>query len=418
MQMRTRVAGVLVTAASAVAMMGAPAFASNSPSVGNITGNGNISALSGNNVQIPVLIPVNFCGNALVLGWLADIGAPDTRRVSGALGRGYPGHRSAGRPVPAEDWNEMNPQTNSRPEAGRSDPAAGHPARLAVGVIGAGRAGTALGVALARAGHQIVAVSAVSEASLRRAHANFPDAVVTDPGQVLGHADLALATVPDDALPDLIAGLAATRAPLEGRMLAHASGRYGVTVLEEAVRQGALPLALHPVMTFTGRSDDVDRLRGTSFGVTAPEVLRPAAEALVIEMGGEPVFIPEEHRDLYHAALASAANHLITLVAQAADLLRTAGVAEPARLLGPLLSASLDNALRFGDAGLTGPVARGDAATVAAHVAALEAAPAASTAAVAAYVAMARLTADRALAAGLLKPADAERLLDVLGGRP
>jgi predicted short-subunit dehydrogenase-like oxidoreductase (DUF2520 family) len=201
-------------------------------------------------------------------------------------------------------------------------------------------------------------------------------------------------------------------------MLAHASGRYGVTVLDPAVRQGALPLALHPVMTFTGRSDDVDRLNETCFGVTAPEVLRPAAEALVIEMGGEPVFIPEEHRDLYHAALASAANHLITLVTQAADLLRTAGVAQPARLLGPLLSASLDNALRFGDAGLTGPVARGDAATVAAHVAALEAAPAASAATVAAYVAMARLTADRALAAGLLKPADAERLLDVLGGRP
>ena len=92
----------------------------------------------------------------------------------------------------------------------------------------------------------------------------------------------------------------------------------------------------------------------------------------MIEMGGEPVFIAEEHRDLYHAALAGAANHLITLVTQAVDLLRTAGVADPARLLGPLLSASLDNALRFGDAGLTGPVARGDAETVAAHVAALE----------------------------------------------
>jgi len=162
--------------------------------------------------------------------------------------------------------------------------------------------------------------------------------------------------------------------------------------------------------------------------VTAPEVLRPAAEALVIEMGGEPVFIAEEHRDLYHAAIAGAANHLITLVAQAMDLLRKAGVAEPARLLAPLLSASLDNALRFGDAGLTGPVARGDAATVAAHVAALEAAvgpspgtsdaAAAGAPAVAAYVAMARLTADRALAAGILRPVDAERLLDVLGGRP
>jgi len=222
--------------------------------------------------------------------------------------------------------------------------------------------------------------------------------------------------VPDDALPGLVTGLAATGAPLEGRMLAHASGRYGVSVLEPAVRQGALPLALHPVMTFTGRPDDVDRLAGTSFGVTAPEVLRPAAEALVIEMGGEPVFIAEEHRDLYHAAIAGAANHLITLVAQAMDQLRTAGVAEPARLLAPLLSASLDNALRFGDAGLTGPVARGDAATVAAHVAALDASTPAP--AVAAYVAMARLTADRALAAGILRPADAERLLDVLGGRP
>jgi len=196
-------------------------------------------------------------------------------------------------------------------------------------------------------------------------------------------------------------------------------------------------------MTFTGRGDDVDRLRGTCFGVTAPEVLRPAAEALVIEMGGEPVFIAEEHRDLYHAAIAAAANHLITLVAQGMDLLRMIGVAEPARLLAPLLSASLDNALRFGDAGLTGPVARGDAATVAAHVAALEAmardpevdrAPTdaqrgaqagtqaasggASAVMVSAYVAMARLTADRALAAGILRPADAERLLGVLGGRP
>jgi predicted short-subunit dehydrogenase-like oxidoreductase (DUF2520 family) len=293
-----------------------------------------------------------------------------------------------------------------------------HPARLAVGVIGAGKAGTALGAALARAGHTVVAASAVSDASVERARTVFPGAVIAEPGQVLRRADLVLLTVPDDVLPGLVAGLAATEAPVEGRLLAHASGRHGLAVLEPAARRGGLPLALHPVMTFTGRSDDVDRLSGTCFGVTAPEVLRPAAEALVIEMGGEPVFISEEHRDLYHAALAGAANHLVTLVAQAADLLRAAGVTDPARLLGPLLAASLDNALLLGDAGLTGPVARGDAETVAAHVAALGATPAASPAAVAAYLAMARLTADRALASGLLKPADAERLLDVLGGRP
>jgi predicted short-subunit dehydrogenase-like oxidoreductase (DUF2520 family) len=314
-----------------------------------------------------------------------------------------------------QDWNEMKPE--QQPHSERS-PAAPHPARLAVGVVGVGRAGTALGAALVRAGHAVVAASAVSEASVARARAAFPDAVITEPAQVLRHADLVLLTVPDDALPGLVAGLAATGAPVQGRMLAHPSGRHGLAVLEPATRLGGLPLALHPVMTFTGRGDDVDRLAGTCFGVTAPDALRPAAEALVIEMGGEPVFISEQNRDLYHAALASAANHLITLVAQAADLLRTAGVAEPARLLGPLLFASLDNALRFGDAGLTGPVARGDAETVAAHVTALEAAPSASAAAVAGYIAMARLTADRALAAGLLKPADAERLLDVLGGRP
>jgi predicted short-subunit dehydrogenase-like oxidoreductase (DUF2520 family) len=293
-------------------------------------------------------------------------------------------------------------------------PDTAHPARLAVGIVGAGRVGTALGVALARAGHAVVAVSAVSEASTSRAKAHFPSAAITSPGSVVERADLVLLTVPDDALPGLAAGLAATGTPLGGRMLAHASGRYGIAVLEQATREGALPLALHPVMTFTGRDEDVDRLKGLCFGVTAPDVLRPAAEALVIEMGGEPVFVAESDRELYHAAIAFAANHLITLVTTATELLGAAGVPDPARLLGPLLGASLDNALRFGDAGLTGPVARGDAGTVEAHVAALSASPTVR----AAYVAMARLTADRALASGMLAPADAERLLDVLGGRP
>ncbi len=85
-------------------------------------------------------------------------------------------------------------------------------------------------------------------------------------------------------------------------------------------------------------------------------------------------------------------------------------------MLGPLLSAALDNALRLGIAGLTGPVARGDAGTVASHIEVLR--KVSSPAAVGAYVAMARLTADRAIAAGMLKPEDAERLLDVLSGTP
>jgi predicted short-subunit dehydrogenase-like oxidoreductase (DUF2520 family) len=290
-----------------------------------------------------------------------------------------------------------------------------HPARLRVGIVGAGRAGTALAVALGRAGHEIVAASAVSDASVQRVQRNLPGIAIMQPPEVVAAADLVLLTVPDDVLPGLVAGLAATGAALEGRLVAHVSGRHGLAVLDPAVRAGGLPIALHPVMTFTGRPDDIDKLAGISFGVTAPDSLRLVAEALVVEMGGEPVFIPESQRDLYHAALASAANHLVTLVVQATDLLRDAGVAQPARMLGPLLSAALDNALRLGDAALTGPVARGDADTVASHIDALRAdAPEALPA----YLALARLTADRAVAAGTLAATDAQRLLGVLGGAP
>ena len=288
-----------------------------------------------------------------------------------------------------------------------------HPAELGVGVVGAGRVGTALAAALRRSGHRIVAVSAVSAASLDRVEALLPGTPVRPPQEVVAGADLVLLTVPDDALPALVSGLAATGTELAGRLVMHASGRHGLAVLEPATRRGALPLALHPVMTFTGRPDDVDRLAGVSFGVTTPEPLRPVAEVLVMEMGGEPVFIAEEDRGLYHAALAGAANHLVTQVVQAADLLAVAGVAQPSRMLGPLLGAALDNALRLGDAALTGPVARGDAETVASHLAALRAA---APEALPAYLALARLTADRALASGMLGAPDAQRLLEVLAG--
>jgi predicted short-subunit dehydrogenase-like oxidoreductase (DUF2520 family) len=147
------------------------------------------------------------------------------------------------------------------------------------------------------------------------------------------------------------------------------------------------------------------------------------AEALVVEMGGEPEWISEADRPLYHAALAFSANFLTTLVAQSADLLAGIGVSEPGRMLGPLLGATLDNSLRSGDAALTGPVARGDAGTVAAHLSRLSKLVPGSSGTdplVNAYLALARLTADRALEAGLLAPERAGELLEVLnedGGR-
>jgi predicted short-subunit dehydrogenase-like oxidoreductase (DUF2520 family) len=285
------------------------------------------------------------------------------------------------------------------------------PARLDVGVVGAGRVGAVLGAALQRAGHRVVAVSGVSEQSRTRAAQLLPGIPVVAPDDVVRRAELVLLAVPDDALADLVAGLAATRTWQAGQLVAHTSGRHGLEVYAPALEQHVLGLALHPAMTFTGTGLDLERLVECCFGVTAPEPLRPVAEALVLEIGAEPVWIEESARPLYHAALAHGANHLVTLIAQSLQALRAAGVEEPSRVLGPLVSAALDNALRAGDAALTGPVARGDAGTVAEHLRQLQSL---SPDIRPTYLALARATAERALASGRLKPHVAEPLLDIL----
>jgi predicted short-subunit dehydrogenase-like oxidoreductase (DUF2520 family) len=277
------------------------------------------------------------------------------------------------------------------------------PARLAVGVVSTGRVGAVLGAALARAGHAVVAVSGVSRESVQRAEDLLPGVPILPPDEVVRTADLVLLALPDDALPGMVRGLAAADALRSGQIVVHTCGAHGVDVLAPAADHGALPLALHPVMTFTGRPEDLDRLATCCFGVTAAdgdEAAWSVGEALVVEMGAEPVRVPDAARPLYHTALAHGANHLVTLVAEAADLLEKAGVGDPNRMLGPLLSAALDNALRHGDRALTGPVARGDVGTVRAHLRVLSdnAPEMLST-----YRVLAARTAERAEENGLLR---------------
>ena len=273
---------------------------------------------------------------------------------------------------------------------------------LVVGVVGAGRVGAVLGAALEAAGHRVVATAAVSTASRDRAARLLPRAAILPADEVARAAtDLLLLAVPDDALHGVVAGLAGTGAMPPGQIVAHTSGAHGLAVLGEV--RG---MALHPAMTFTGEASDLDRLPGIAWGVTAAD--RAVATRLVSDLGGVPEWIAEESRPVYHSALAHGANHLVTLVNEAADLLRAAGVERPEAVLSPLLHAALDNALRLGDAALTGPVSRGDAGTVGSH---LDRMPAD---AVPAYLALARRTADRAIASGRLRPQDAALLLDVL----
>jgi predicted short-subunit dehydrogenase-like oxidoreductase (DUF2520 family) len=287
--------------------------------------------------------------------------------------------------------------------------------QLTVGVVGAGRVGAVLGAALARAGHRVVAASGVSDAAKARIARLLPDAANLPADEVArAGTDLLIISVPDDALAAVVAGLAGTGALRPGQVVAHTSGAHGLAVLAPATARGARPLALHPAMTFTGRAADVDRLAGASFGVTAPDDLRPFVTQLAADLGGQVEWVAEADRVLYHAALAHGANHLVTLVNEALDRLRDAGVARPEQVLGPLLEAALANTLRLGDAALTGPVSRGDAGTVARH---LDRLAATAPESVPPYLALARRTADRAIASGQLRPIDAEPLLDVLAAR-
>lgn len=249
------------------------------------------------------------------------------------------------------------------------------PGRLGIGVIGIGHVGGAIASALRAAGHTIVGVTAQSQASRERAEVMVPGVPLLEVTDLVERCEMVVLAVPDDAITPLVQGLGELRAWQPGQLVVHLSGAHGVSVLDPARRLGAIPLAIHPAMTFTGTSLDVARLVGTPFAVTAPAAVLPIAQALVVEMGGEPVVVDEDARGLYHAALAHGANHLVTLVVQAERALGAAGVGDAGAFLRPLLETALDRALRDGEQGLSGPVLRGDAGTVARHLGALTSHP-------------------------------------------
>lgn len=199
------------------------------------------------------------------------------------------------------------------------------PARLKVGIISAGRVGTALGVALQRADHVVVACSAISHASRRRARRRLPDTPVLPPPDVAAGAELLLLAVTDSELAGLVSGLAATSAVRPQTIVAHTSGANGIAILAPLAQQGCIPLAIHPAMTFTGSDEDIGRLPDTCFGITAAnDVGYAIGQSLVLEMGGEPFCVREDARILYHAALAHASNHIVTVLADALEALRAA----------------------------------------------------------------------------------------------
>jgi predicted short-subunit dehydrogenase-like oxidoreductase (DUF2520 family) len=227
--------------------------------------------------------------------------------------------------------------------------------RLGVGIVGAGRVGPVLGAALAGAGHALTGISAVSEHSRERARAILPGVPILDVPAIVERSELVILAVPEDELPGLVAGLAATRTWQPGQLVLHTAPGFGVGVLQPALAMGAIPLAVHPAMSFTGTSIDLARLAETYFAVTAPAPVLPIGQALVVEMGGEPVVIDEADRAAYAEAIATATSFSRAIVAQAVGILSGIGVENPGGYLGSLVRSAVDDALRLASPDALGP---------------------------------------------------------------
>jgi predicted short-subunit dehydrogenase-like oxidoreductase (DUF2520 family) len=217
--------------------------------------------------------------------------------------------------------------------------------RLGVGIVGAGRVGPVLGAALAGAGHAIVGISAVSADSRDRAEAMLPGVPILDVPALIERSELVILAVPESELEALVAGLALVNAWQPGQLVLHTAPGFGTAVLAPATKAGAIPLAVHPAMAFTGTSLDLVRLQESYCAVTAPTPVLPIGQALVVEMGAEPVIVAEADREAYAEAIATATSFSTAIVGQAVGILQSLGIESPGRVIAPLVRSAVENAL-------------------------------------------------------------------------
>jgi len=250
---------------------------------------------------------------------------------------------------------------------------AGPGPRPTLALIGAGRAGSAVAVAAHRAGYQVVAVHSRRPDSARTLAAPLGSAVMPTAAAAAKSAELTLLAVPDAQVTRVAATIAATGVALGGAGVVHLSASRDVEAIAALRATAAQVGALHPLQALTG-PESAAALRGSGFAVAADAGLEPILVRLVADLGGNLLPIGGVDRRLYHAAAVLAGNAPLALLAAAAQLLAAAGMDHTTaeRALAGLLAGAAGNARRLGSrSALTGPVMRGDTATVAGHLDAL-----------------------------------------------
>lgn len=244
--------------------------------------------------------------------------------------------------------------------------------RPVVGIIGPGRAGIGLALALAKAGYRVLlhgrrARAVPTPLALTAGPADAPPAWIAQAGVVI-------LAVPDD----VIRTLAHTIAPAitASQVVLHLSGVQGQEALEPLGYTGAALGSLHPLQTIADPERAPERLRGAWAAVEGTPLAMAAAERLASDVGMHPFRIDASAKPLYHAAAVFASNYFVVVEAVAQRLLRQAGLSEGDAwaALRPLVEGTLENLIHGQPVGaLTGPVARADEVTIWRHLASLTA---------------------------------------------
>ncbi|WP_449407538.1 DUF2520 domain-containing protein [Microbacterium maritypicum] len=224
-----------------------------------------------------------------------------------------------------------------------TDPSA-RDGRLGVGIIGAGRVGPVIGAALAGAGHAVTGITSGSDDD--RASAVLPDVPILEPREIVRRSELVVLAVPHEQLPGLVAGIAEVGGWQIGQLVLHTDPGHGIEVLRPAAERGAIPLAVHPAITFTGTSIDLRQLQAGYAAVTAPAAVLPIAQALAVEMGCEPVVVSEADRAAYADAIQTATEFSRSIIAQSTARLSEIGVENAGGFLSALVQSTVERALR------------------------------------------------------------------------
>ena len=303
--------------------------------------------------------------------------------------------------------DETHPSDHAHPHA-HSVP--GEPP--VIGIVGAGAVGTALGVALSRAGWPIHAVASRDPGRRDRFRSLVEvTRVFADPEPILDEVELIILAVPDDA----VAPLAGSLRMYSGQAMVHTSGALGAEVLAPAMAAGTQIGAFHPLVAFADTERAVAALHGATVAIEGDDQLAALLADMAEAIGAIPVRLAPGSKAAYHAAAVLAAGGLVALLDAIAELGRVAGLDEAGSLAiyGPLIEGTLGNARALGvRAALTGPMTRGDVGTLRAHLDTLRThAPGVLDLYVAAAVREVALAESR----GALAPEDATKMREVLG---